>query len=900
MKTKLLLLFAVTTVAVASVGCSEDLDDLNVYEVEQTDPTPVLEGFNKLIVSVPEAVTLTETTQFTFEWEAEDTFAVYEKDGAWVADLEIRDADAEFKTFAVSGDTRLDDDTDYIAVYPALDSQSASTYEKYKEAIEAATSAAQEQDGATCDHLKSNSRMEVAFKSDDPITFSYLSAFVAINLQVEVGQTPSSLKFVDGDNSYTINFSNFEAAVTDEDVYTAYMSVNPTSASRKQEFFIPADATTATRTIENFSDLYVASNGYTMNTYTTEIYEELFVTMPEVAGFDSGKFAWTSDARVSLYNKSTGAWAADCKIANTSSSLFSIEDGVTISNKNSYIAVFPAKEGSFQETYDDYKSAADKKTSAQSQNGDNNSDHLNDVCWFSGEFKGGESSTLSLQNAILTLAFEMSETTDTPNSIEFTDGSDSYSVSFSGLSGATSYSAYMAVLPKEATSRNQSLSIVYNGGDVKKYTTTAYSTAYDAGAITSISTADMDSVGILEISTTDQLIDYLEDPTVDAMLIENIDLSGKSYTLSTLTAEFNGNGKSINNLSIVSTANNAGLFTTLAAGASIKNLTMVNPTISGAEFAGAIVGEVSAGASVTNCTVTGGAIDAYTGKAGGVIGHNKGVVTGCSFEGTVSSNLSGTTKNVAGGVVGIATKVDGYDCIISNCVANADVEANQYAGGIVGRTLTNTVTITGCIFESGTVTATSSTAGGIVGDSYNGLTIGCVNYGTVISVSKVGGIAGAYSNGGTITACYSKGVIGEASTTTGSVGGIIGQLNYTIDINGCYDMSEYGTQPNNGNIGQITGNVAANAVLTINDCYFVKHETTTGNSKYGELCDDIAALNAKVDDMNTAINATDNRSFNFVAGTDDTPTLIEKQSINLKMSAIAHHVSSVVADILIT
>lgn len=171
------------------------------------------------------------------------------------------------------------------------------------------------------------------------------------------------------------------------------------------------------------------------------------------------------------------------------------------------------------------------------------------------------------------------------------------------------------------------------------------------------------------------------------------------------SAIFDGNGKTISNLTITPNPYNiCGLFSHLNGG-TIKDLTLSNCTISGGQEVGAFVGYVMGG-SISNCHTS-----------------------GC----TVSSSEGQTTH--AGGIAGYAITSDGTITISGCTVTSGSVTARtdynmesgySYAGGILGEGLTNaatTFTISGCEVNSTTITSNHTcnnstlTSGGIVGNA---------------------------------------------------------------------------------------------------------------------------------------------------------------------------------------
>lgn len=135
---------------------------------------------------------------------------------------------------------------------------------------------------------------------------------------------------------------------------------------------------------------------------------------------------------------------------------------------------------------------------------------------------------------------------------------------------------------------------------------------------------------------------------------------------------FNGNGKQVRNLAVtVSTVGEgAGLFGVVDGG-DIRDLGVVDATISGATFTGILAGKVESG-EIARC-YTSGEVSATSICAGGLVGENGGVITDCYSVAKVVSN-----SYAAGGLAGKNTGT------ISRAIASGDVRGYDYVGGVAG------------------------------------------------------------------------------------------------------------------------------------------------------------------------------------------------------------------------
>lgn len=152
---------------------------------------------------------------------------------------------------------------------------------------------------------------------------------------------------------------------------------------------------------------------------------------------------------------------------------------------------------------------------------------------------------------------------------------------------------------------------------------------------------------------------------------------------------FNGGGHVIKNLNVSGSSNYNGLFG-YANKATIYNMHLLNPTVSGPDYVGTVVGYVDGDSHITDILVTSNCSgnDGYTAKAtdgsvGGIVGRaNNATIERCLFDGWVKG--TGWT----GGIIGnVNTNVTITDCSASDFVQNTKdllAEKIPFTGGIVG------------------------------------------------------------------------------------------------------------------------------------------------------------------------------------------------------------------------
>ena len=192
---------------------------------------------------------------------------------------------------------------------------------------------------------------------------------------------------------------------------------------------------------------------------------------------------------------------------------------------------------------------------------------------------------------------------------------------------------------------------------------------------------------------------------------------------------FDGNGKTITNLYINASQNNVGLFGYTSEG-TIKNLTFeyANVTNTGV-FTGILVGYATG--------------DANTSKL-----QNIKISNTCQMKGGKET----------GGIAGELSYANAY-----NCVNYATVQGNYRVGGLFGYCSNKESSITTCA-NYGNVTATSTDAGGLVGDFVSGTIQDCANYGDVKGTERVAGMAG-YVYEGKIQNVFSYGNVSATNRT---------------------------------------------------------------------------------------------------------------------------------------
>jgi len=169
---------------------------------------------------------------------------------------------------------------------------------------------------------------------------------------------------------------------------------------------------------------------------------------------------------------------------------------------------------------------------------------------------------------------------------------------------------------------------------------------------------------------------------------------------------------------------------------SISNLHLIDVDIHGGDVVGGLTGR-----TWTSCTITNSSVSGY------VLGtDNIGLIAGINDDTIQSSHSSGLAEGMwaIGGLVGQDAGS------ISDSYSTADVDGTGYAGGLIGTASASGSPITNN-YATGNVSASNQYAGGLVGNTWKGIT-NCFSIGNVTGTNS-GGLVGIL-NAGTITSSY--------------------------------------------------------------------------------------------------------------------------------------------------
>lgn len=292
--------------------------------------------------------------------------------------------------------------------------------------------------------------------------------------------------------------------------------------------------------------------------------------------------------------------------------------------------------------------------------------------------------------------------------------------------------------------------------------------------------ADMQTIATLSntnnINFKGDFFKVVNDIDFGTAVYEPIAVGGSNFQ-----ADFDGNGKKIQN---------------------------VNFTISGSNGYRALFGNVGQHARIHDVVLQSGTLSSYRGTAG-IGGKVCGVIDNCENHATITN----TKSNGFGGIAGMVWSGGR----VSNCRNYADLSVSgTFLGGIAYYVNPEGV-VENCV-NYGSLSSTKGSVGGIVGEN-DGRLSGCVNYGDINSSSSLGGIAYTNDYNAVFENCVNYGNVTADSTKAAgnTVGGIVAVTVWTEGttktFSGC---ANYGKLSSKGNLGGIVGRAQPGIVIA--DC----------------------------------------------------------------------------------
>lgn len=217
-----------------------------------------------------------------------------------------------------------------------------------------------------------------------------------------------------------------------------------------------------------------------------------------------------------------------------------------------------------------------------------------------------------------------------------------------------------------------------------------------------------------------------------------------------------------------------------AIGATIGDVTLVNPSISGSNNIGALIGLANSGTTlVGEIEVSGGTVTGTGSQVGGIVGYFRTSTVAQGATLTNSATVSSGGDDI-GGLIGEMNRGTGGKSLFDGTGVNNGTVSGTGAdsgrvGGLFGSVFPSDIGANATLTNNGDVSGTGAGVGGIIGWISlisNYLTTNPVtNTGDIVSTNiYVGGIIGNMNSGSTITNAFNSGDI----TGTQDVGGIIG------------------------------------------------------------------------------------------------------------------------------
>lgn len=278
------------------------------------------------------------------------------------------------------------------------------------------------------------------------------------------------------------------------------------------------------------------------------------------------------------------------------------------------------------------------------------------------------------------------------------------------------------------------------------------------------------------IATAAELQAINNDLSAHYQLSANIDLSGVSWTpIGTTSVGFHGtldgNGYTIKNLALSSTAQSAGLFRTLTSGATIKDLTLTDCRVaSTSSWCGCLVGSIIMSDSA----------------------HETATLQNIEMV-RCSATASSTNVGVLCGMIYTAAVVDIIDCELINC--DAESTSSHYVGVLCGHcTGGSSTAITDCTVTYSHAKASSYDVGVLCGVCSGGSSIIITNCAVDTCIAEstssynVGVLCGECTGGSSVSAvnCAVENSIAKAKTNyAGGLFGLVDGSGSAIAATGC-------------------------------------------------------------------------------------------------------------------
>ena len=328
-------------------------------------------------------------------------------------------------------------------------------------------------------------------------------------------------------------------------------------------------------------------------------------------------------------------------------------------------------------------------------------------------------------------------------------------------------------------------------------------------------------------------------PSKNFVLAQDIDFA--NITILPISVAFSGSldgqGFMMKDFSIKDIGGNGisvGLFR-FVQGATVKNLNIKNATVDSTQRVGLIAGDWRGGGLIENVKVH-GSVKGIT-MVGGLIGL--GNTTFALTIRNVRTDLTVNANNYAGGVIGYINTNNG-SFTVEDSHFYANVSGNSWTGGIAGQILEDNTTFTN-VSHRGDVLSYTEKVGGLVGE---------LNGGTLINVSHIGSVRTTKNN------------------SDNFVGGLFGQTTKLATINGAQVTSVITSG------GNYTGGLA-------------------GRFHSGSITNAVSRVTINVDD--TQFSAAQKFAGGLVGSTNLDTTIADSQAV-VTMNTKAYYIGGLVGN----
>ena len=190
---------------------------------------------------------------------------------------------------------------------------------------------------------------------------------------------------------------------------------------------------------------------------------------------------------------------------------------------------------------------------------------------------------------------------------------------------------------------------------------------------------------------------------------------------------------------------------------------------------GGLVGLYLGSSTITNAFATGDVTG--TTAVGGLVGGNTTGFTSTIVNSYATGNVKGSLASV-GGLAGVLNSVDVSQSYATGTVTNTRVGGSAATGGLIGTAGAGTIDLS---YATGKVSSTAATVGGLVGQISNTALTRSYATGAVSGVAIVGGLVGTVNSfGSSIRDAYAT---GSVTATSDRAGGLIGSVNSGLVTN---------------------------------------------------------------------------------------------------------------------